>query len=107
MKSVLSATSVKATVAAVCILIFGASAPALAKCNPNGTANEVIECIDEDNAAQKSRLAGFYPSHLNSFDVKCQQQNPGGGSGGHQDRAFCLQNMLKEEASRVGMSPNK
>jgi len=92
---------------AVCFgLALAFSAPAYAVCNPNGTANEVIGCIDDANAASKVRLTKFYATYLKSFDAKCQASNPGGGSGGHQDRAVCLQDMLKAEGARIGLPAN-
>ena|ERR1700730_4889574 len=77
-----------------------------AACNPNGTANEVISCIDDANLAAKKQLTQFYSQYLGSLDNKCQAEFSGGGSGGHQDRAICLQNKLKQEAARIGM-PSK
>jgi hypothetical protein len=92
--------------AALCCLAVMPATSAKAVCNPNGTANEVIGCIDEANAVMQKWLAAFYPKFLNSFSAQCQTQFPGGGSGGHSDRATCLQDKLKAEAARVGL-PNK
>ena len=88
--------------AALCGLAVMTATSARA-CNPNGTENEIIGCIDEANAAMQKRLAAFYPKFLNSFSAQCQTQFPGGGSGGHSDRATCLQDKLKDEATRVGL----
>jgi hypothetical protein len=89
-----------------CSLVMTSTSPALAKCNPNGTANEAIGCIDEGNDATKKQLARFYSRYLYTFNTQCQTQFPGGGSGGHSDRAMCLQDKLKAESGRVGL-PNK
>jgi hypothetical protein len=73
------------------------------RCNPNGTANEVIGCIDDANIATKTRLSSYYSSqYLNSFDTQCQAEFPGGGSGGHEDRAKCLQKKLQDAAGKSG-----
>ncbi len=79
--------------------------PAKAECNPNGTENQIIGCVDEANAALKKRLIKAYPAFLKRFETRCAEQNPGGGSGGHSDRAQCLAARLNEEKTRVGL-PN-
>jgi hypothetical protein len=89
--------------ATFCLLAFGLATPARAVCNPDGTANEVIGCIDDDNIATKRQLSRFYPAqYLDSLDVQCRAEFPGGGSGGHEDRAICLQRKLKDAAAKVG-----
>jgi hypothetical protein len=75
---------------AICITvgtaIFGATESLQGQCNRNGTANEAIACIDDDNIATEKRLLQFYSSqYMNSFDTQCQAEYPGGGSGGHED----------------------
>jgi hypothetical protein len=92
--------------AATFLTLIMPTSPVHAACDPNGVANEVIGCIDTDNAATKARLAKFYSRYLNSFATQCQAENPGGGSGGHLDRATCLQKRLKQEALRVGIPAN-
>jgi uncharacterized protein YecT (DUF1311 family) len=90
--------------AATATVAFDTS-PAKAECNPNGTENQIIGCVDEANAALKKRLIKAYPLFLSRFEARCAEQNPGGGSGGHSDRAQCLAAKLKEEKARVGL-PN-
>jgi hypothetical protein len=76
---------------------------AQAQCNPNGTANEKIGCIDEVNIATKRWLSIYYDSgYLNSLGAQCQAEFPGGGSGGHEDRATCLQKKLQDAGAKVG-----
>jgi hypothetical protein len=99
----LSPTRGTAFKASFYFLAFALATPAQAACNPNGTANEVIGCIDEDNIATKRQLSRFYSSqYLDSLDAQCQAEFPGGGSGGHEDRAICLQEKLKDAAAKAG-----
>jgi uncharacterized protein YecT (DUF1311 family) len=92
-------------IATLCVFAVGLTTamPAHAQCNPNGTANEVIACIDQDNVATEKQLTQFYARYLSALGAQCQAQFPGGGSGGAQDRAICLQNKLKDEAARIGV----
>jgi hypothetical protein len=100
---VLSVCRYGALSAAFCFFAVGLTPPVHAECNPNGTANEVIGCIDDANVATKKQLTLFYSRYLQSLDAKCQAEFSSGGSGGHQDRATCLQQKLKDEAARIGM----
>lgn len=92
-------------IATLCVFAAGlaTATPVRATCNPKGTANEVIGCIDEDNLTTEKQLTKFYSKYLRTLDAKCQAEFTGGGSGGHEDRAVCLQKSLKDEAIRIGM----
>jgi hypothetical protein len=101
----LSANRKVVVIGTLCVLAIELATATLAhaQCNPKGTANEVIACIDEDNLSTEKQLTQFYSRYLSNLDAKCQAEFTGGGSGGHQDRAVCLQNKLKDEAARIGM----
>lgn len=71
------------------------------ECNANGTAHQQIGCIDNANAELKEQLRRHYSLYLDSFLAECARINPGGGSGGHEDRAICASSAFKAEAKRV------
>lgn len=98
------------TALCACLLVFAlpatalANPPTLSKCNLNGTANQQIGCLDNDNAAKLAVLKSAYSKRLESFYSECEQQFQGGGSGGHEDRATCVASRIEQEAVRVGIS---
>lgn len=72
-------------------------------CDSNGTANQQIGCIDNANAHLREQLSRHYSHYLDSIFETCAKDNPGGGSGGHEDRAICARSALKAEAIRVNL----
>ena len=86
--------------------LLSATQPALAKpqkakCNPTGTQNERIGCLHNANVDQWEQLNRFYARYLDSIFEKCAKDNPGGGSGGFEDRTSCATKALEAEAKRV------
>jgi hypothetical protein len=77
--------------------------PKKVKCDPDGTANERIGCLHNANVDQWSKLNSHYSRYLDSLIDKCAKDNPGGGSGGFEDRTTCVSKALEAEAKRVNL----
>ena len=81
----------------------GVAEPQKGKCNPNGVAFEVIGCVHNANVDQWRKLNKNYSKYLDSMFDKCAKDNPGGGSGGFDDRTTCVSKALDAEAKRVNL----
>jgi hypothetical protein len=90
-------------VAAVMLACSVQAKPKKVSCDPNGTPNLVIGCIDNANLDIWEKLNRNYGRYLDSLYAKCQKDNPGGGSGGHEARATCVSKALEAEARRVNL----
>jgi hypothetical protein len=94
-----------ATTLAACIALpnIGNTKPRRVQCNLEGVAFEVLGCLHNDNVDYWEKLNRHYAKHLDAIFAKCQRDNPGGGSGGFEDRINCASKTLEEEAKRVNM----
>jgi hypothetical protein len=79
----------------ICLL----AAPALAcigeeVCNPDGTANEQIGCMHNDNVSRAKALQSKLGDTVCKVFAECAAEFTGGGSGGHSDRVECASKKL-------------
>lgn len=69
-------------------------------CNPNGVGMQQIACIEDQNEADAKKLGGNWPQLLKSYQSICVKEYPGGGSGGREDRAACVSELIKKAAKK-------
>lgn len=97
-------TYTKLAIATVALVVVSSAAfakPEREKCNPNGTANETIGCVQNMYVDLWEKLVKHYENKLDAVVAACAKEKPGGGSGGHQDRVECVTKRYEEEAKRV------
>ena len=82
-------------------LVIGSATSAFAAdCNPNGLMMQQIACIEEKNEADAKLLGGNWRRELEKFQAECLKENPGGGSGGREDRATCVSEKIKKASKK-------